>query len=241
MNFNIPLKPKIKLKPRPPDNRQIAVMPLRALKDMELTNGSIRVLGLVCSYANRAGITWVSQARLAEDLGVTRSAITHHITALRKKNYLERIKKGRKSRFTSTLRVIYNEKISAEDAIAIAQLDEDLRSPVMIEREENRMTSRGVRTSRKGKTKEREYQGTSNELESLGEPSVTYNSKLESVLVLYRKIYKEEKVMNELDMKAIELAESIGLTNQEFATGLELWLNARPEMPDSIIDYARGL
>jgi DNA-binding transcriptional ArsR family regulator len=174
-------------------------------------------------------------------LGVTRSAITHHITALRKKNYLERIKKGRKSRFTSTLRVIYNEKISAEDAIAIAQLDEDLRSPVMIEREENRMTSRGVRTSRKGKTKEREYQGTSNELESLGEPSVTYNSKLESVLVLYRKIYKEEKVMNELDMKAIELAESIGLTNQEFATGLELWLNARTERPDSIIDYARGL
>jgi hypothetical protein len=61
------------------------------------------------------------------------------------------------------------------------------------------------------------------------------------VLVLYRKIYKEEKVMNELDMKAIELAESIGLSNQEFATGLELWLNARPERPDSIIDYARGL
>ena len=81
-NFNLPNKPKIKLKPRQPDNRQVVVMPLRALKDMELTNGSIRVLGIVCSYANRAGITWVSQARLAEDLGVTRSAITHHISAL---------------------------------------------------------------------------------------------------------------------------------------------------------------
>jgi len=42
-------------------------------------------------------------------------------------------------------------------------------------------------------------------------------------------------------MKAIELAESIGLSNQQFATGLEVWLNARTEMPDSIIDYVRGL
>jgi len=241
MEFNIPKKPKVQLKPKPPDRRQIAVMPLRALRDMELTNGSIRVLGLVCSYANRAGITWVSQARLAEDLGVTRSAITHHITALRKKNYLERIKKGRKSRFTNTIRVIYNESITTEDAIAIAQLDEDLRSPAMIIREENRMTSRGVKTSRKGKTKAKEYQDTGTGLESRGEPSVTYNSKLESVLVLYRKIYKEEKIINEIDMKAIELAESIGLTNQDFAMGLELWLNARPERPDTILDYVKGL
>ena len=103
------------------------------------------------------------------------------------------------------------------------------------------MTNRGVKTSRKGKTRVSEYLGSTNELESRGEATVTYNSKLESVVVLYGKIYKEEKVINELDIKAIELADSIGLSNQQFATGLEVWLNARTEMPDSIIDYVRGL
>jgi len=66
MNFDIPKKPKLKLKTAMPDQRQIAVMPLRALKDKTLRNGAIRVLGLVCSYANRAGITWVGQERLHE-------------------------------------------------------------------------------------------------------------------------------------------------------------------------------
>ena len=85
MNFDIPKKPKLKLKTAMPDQRQIAVMPLRALKDKTLRNGAIRVLGLVCSYANRAGITWVGQERLARDLGVTRSAITQYITILKKR------------------------------------------------------------------------------------------------------------------------------------------------------------
>ena len=241
MNFDIPKKPKLKLKTAMPDQRQIAVMPLRALKDKTLRNGAIRVLGLVCSYANRAGITWVGQERLARDLGVTRSAITQYITILKKKNYVEILNKGRKLNFTSTMRVVYNEKLCAADAIAVAASTEDLRSPMMIRDEEMEMAKKAPKTSVREVKTIREYIDTKQGKESVGEATVTYNSKLEIVGFLYGKVYKEEKVINDLDLKAIEIAESIGLTNQQFAHDLELWLRARPARPDSIIEYGRGL
>jgi hypothetical protein len=241
MNFDIPKKPKLKLKTAMPDQRQIAVMPLRALKDKTLRNGAIRVLGLVCSYANRAGITWVGQERLARDLGVTRSAITQYITILKKKNYVEILNKGRKLNFTSTMRVVYNEKLCAEDAIAVAASTEDLRSPMMIRDEEMEMTKKVPKTSAKAVKTIREYIDTKQSNQGIGEATVTYNSKLEIVSLIYGKVYKEEKVINDLDLKAIEIAESIGLTNQQFAHDLELWLRARPARPDSIIEYGRGL
>lgn len=241
MNFDIPKKPKLKLKTAMPDQRQIAVMPLRALKDKTLRNGAIRVLGLVCSYANRAGITWVGQERLARDLGVTRSAITQYITILKKKNYVEILNKGRKLNFTSTMRVIYNEKLCAADAIAVAASTEDLRSPNMIYEEEKEMTKKAPKTSVRAVKTIKEYIDTKQSNQSVGEATVTYNSKLEIVSLLYGKIYKDKKTINELDLKAIEVAESIGLTNEQFAHDLELWLRARPERPASIIDYSHGL
>ena len=241
MNFDIPKKPKLKLKTAMPDQRQIAVMPLRALKDKTLRNGAIRVLGLVCSYANRAGITWVGQERLARDLGVTRSAITQYITILKKKNYVEILNKGRKLNFTSTMRVVYNEKLCAEDAIAVAASTEDLRSPMMIRDEEMEMAKKAPKTSVREVKTIREYIDTKQSNQGIGESVVTYNSKLEIVEFLYGKVYKEEKVINDLDLKAIEIAESVGMTNQQFAHDLELWLRARPARPDSIIEYGRGL
>jgi hypothetical protein len=241
MNFDIPKKPKLKLKTAMPDQRQIAVMPLRALKDKTLRNGAIRVLGLVCSYANRAGITWVGQERLARDLGVTRSAITQYITILKKKNYVEILNKGRKLNFTSTMRVVYNEKLCAEDAIAVAASTEDLRSPMMIRDEEMEMTKKVPKTNARAVKTIREYIDTKQSNQGIGEANVTYNSKLEIVEFLYGKVYIDKKVINDLDLKAIEIAESIGLSNQQFAHDLELWLRARPARPDSIIEYGRGL
>jgi DNA-binding transcriptional ArsR family regulator len=239
MEFIIPKKPKVKLKPKPPDRRQIAVVPLRAIMDKSLSLGALRVLCMVCAYANRSGITWVGQQRLAQDLGVSRRTITAQMTKLRTKGYVDRLRKGAKESHTSTMRIVYDRDIGLDDLLAMSS--EDDRSPRMILEEEREMAKKGLKTSAKAVKTLGEYVDTKIENKRNGEPIYAYNSKLESVLVLYRKIYKEEKVMNELDMKAIELAESIGLTNQEFATGLEVWLNARPERPDSIIDYARGL
>lgn len=239
MNFDIPKKPKIRLKPKPQDRRQIAIVPLRAVMDKSLSLGALRVLCMVCAYANRSGITWVGQERLAKDLGVNRRTVTAQMTQLRQKNYIERLTKGARMSHTSTMRIVYNEDIGLADALALNT--EDGRSPYMILKEEREMAKKGSKTSAKAVQTLGEYVDSKRVVESNGEAVLAYNSKLEVVGLLYGKIYKEEKVINDLDLKAIEIADSIGLSNQQFAHDLELWLRSRPERPDSIIEYGRGL
>jgi hypothetical protein len=237
--FTIPKKPKIKLKPQAPDKRQIAVVPLRAIMDKSLSLGALRVLCMVCSYANRSGITWVGQERLAKDLGVSRRTITAQMTKLRQKNYVERLTKGARMSHTSTMRIVYNEDIGLTEALA--RNTEDGRSPYMILKEEREMAKKAPKSTPKTIKTLGEYVDTKIADKANGEPILAYNSKFEIVEGLYVKVYKERKTINELDMKAIEIAESIGLSNDEFGRGLELWLRAREYSPESIIDYARGL
>jgi DNA-binding transcriptional ArsR family regulator len=194
---------------------------------------------MVCAYANRSGITWVGQERLAKDLGVSRRTISAQMTKLREKNYVDRLTKGARMSHTSTMRIVYNEDISLADALALNT--EDGRSPYMILKEEREMAKKGSKTSAKAVKTLGEYVDSKRVVESNGEAVLAYNSKLEIVSLLYGKIYKDKKTINELDLKAIEVAESIGLTNEQFAHDLELWLRARPERPASIIDYSHGL
>jgi len=55
------------------------------------------------------------------------------------------------------------------------------------------MAKKGIKTSAKALKTLGEYVDTKMENISNGEPIFAYNSKLESVLVLYGKIYKEER------------------------------------------------
>jgi hypothetical protein len=154
-------------------------------------------------------------------------------------HYVERLNKGARLSHTSTMRIVYNEDISLLDALALNT--EDGRSPYMILKEEKEMAKKGSKTNAKAVKTLGEYVDSKQGIESNGEPVSPYNSKLEIVELLYRKIYKDTKVMNDLDLKAIEIADTIGFTNQQFAHDLELWLRARPARPDSIIEYGRGL
>lgn len=237
--FTIPKKPKIKLKPQAPDKRQIAVVPLRAIMDKSLSLGALRVLCMVCSYANRSGITWVGQDRLAKDLGINRRTVTAQMTQLRQKNYIERLTKGARMSHTSTMRIVYNEDIGLTEALA--RNTEDGRSPYMILKEEREMAKKAPKSTPKTIKTLGEYVDTKTAEKPNGEAVLAYISKFEIVEDLYWKVYKEKKVINELDMKAIEIADAIGLANEEFGRGLELWLRARDQAPGSIIDYVRGL
>ena len=239
MNFDLPKKPNIKLKPKPQDRRQIAIVPLRAVMDKSLSLGALRVLCMVCAYANRSGITWVGQERLAKDLSVSRRTVTSQMKQLRELHYVERLNKGARLSHTSTMRIVYNEDISLLDALALNT--EDGRSPYMILKEEREMAKKAPKTSVRAVKTLGEYVDSKQGIESNGEPVSPYNSKLEIVELLYGKVYIDKKTINDLDLKAIEIAETIGLSNQQFAHDLELWLRARPERPDSIIDYSRGL
>jgi hypothetical protein len=135
VNFTLPKKPRVYQKDSMPDQRKIAVMPLKALTDQTLTDGSIRVLGVLCSYCNRAGITWVSQARLAKDLNISRQAVTNQLMQLRAAGYVEIIKKGFRGERCNTLRVVFDQSVDAATAMAVTSSIEDTRPPAIKEQQ----------------------------------------------------------------------------------------------------------
>jgi DNA-binding transcriptional ArsR family regulator len=148
--FTLPKKPRIKEKDAPPDQRKVCIMPIRALTDERLTDGSVRILALVCSYCNRAGITWVSQKRLAEDMKTSRQNITNQLAKLREHGYVEIIRKGFRGERCNTLRVVFDSSITAEDAIAMTSNKEDTRPPAIRE-EQERQASQEI--DREGQTR----------------------------------------------------------------------------------------
>jgi biotin operon repressor len=196
MTFTIPKQPKIKLKAKPPDQRKIAVLPLRALRDKTLYNQSIRVLGLLCSYANRAGITWVAGTTLAKELGVSKQAISQQMTQLKQKGYVEVIKRGYMGQRTDTLRIIYDPSISATDAIAMLGNHDELKSPTMLKEELDRMNT----ASLKKPIKSKKPIAKSNKVNETMD-----NNKTKDIQDMYVKWFKFEKEIKDKDVKAIEM------------------------------------
>lgn len=111
------------------------MIPIRACTDSTLTLGMMRALVLICSYANRSGITWVSQKALADKLGVTQQAISKHLVKLTKAKYIEVLKRPVPGYSHTTWRVIYDPSVSAEDAVSITSAIEDNRPPYMKEQQ----------------------------------------------------------------------------------------------------------
>lgn len=137
--FTLPKKPRIKEKDAPPDQRKVCVLPIRAVFDQKLTHGALQVLAALCSYCNRAGITWVSQTRLAKELGISQQAVAKQFKQLREHGYIETVRKGFKGERTDTLRVIFDPAITAEEAIAMTSNKEDTRPPAIREEQEKAM------------------------------------------------------------------------------------------------------
>lgn len=140
VEFKLPKrKPKIVEKEALPDQRSLSILPIRAITDQGITDNCLRVLALLCSYTNRAGITWVSQARLATDLKVSRQAVSKQLAKLRAAGYVEIKSKGFKGERCNTLRVIFDPSITAADAIAITSGIEDTRPPEDIRKDTKAM------------------------------------------------------------------------------------------------------
>lgn len=129
--FELPKKPRIKQKDAPPDQRKVCVLPIRAITDQAITDNMLRILAVLCSYCNRAGLTWVSQKKLAEDMKVSRQAITKQLGKLTAAGYVEVVRKGFRGERSNTVRVIFDPTVKAEDAIAITSSLEDTRPPVI--------------------------------------------------------------------------------------------------------------
>ena len=211
MSFTLPKQPKIKLKGKPPDRRQIAVMPLRALRDKTLYNQSIRVLGLLCSYANRAGITWVAGTTLAKELGVSKQAISNQMVQLKAKGYVEVIKRGYAGQRTDTVRIVYDPSISTLDALAILGSEDEYKSPTMLKEELDRMNEKPLKKTIKSKkpiVKSNKVQNTVDD------------NKRKDVEEMYVRWFKEKKVISNNDEIAIEMVQCSNVAWQQYIESL---------------------
>lgn len=131
VEFKLPKKPKVREKEPAPDQRKVSVLPIRAVFDQKLTHGGLQVLAAICAFSNRAGITWVSQTRLAKDLGISQQAVAKQFKQLRQLGYLETVRKGFKGERTDTIRVIFDPSVDVATAIAVTSSIEDTRPPEM--------------------------------------------------------------------------------------------------------------
>jgi biotin operon repressor len=137
--FALPKKPRIKEQEPPPDQRKVAVLPIKAVFDSRMTHGALQALAALCAYCNRAGITWVSQKRLATELGITQQAYSKQFRQLVELGYVEVVKQPFKGQRTATMRVIYDPSVTAEDAITMVSNKEDARPPYMKEQQMTEM------------------------------------------------------------------------------------------------------
>lgn len=136
--FELPKRrPRLVEKAEQPHQRSFCVIPWRAVVDNRLTAHQLKTLAAVASYCNKAGITWVSQQKVGQDLGVSKQAISKHMQILMNLGYIEVMSKGFKGVKGQTIRVIFDESIGAEDALSIASAgsEEDLRPPEIKQRE----------------------------------------------------------------------------------------------------------
>jgi len=141
IEFKLPKRrPKIVEKVAPPDQRKFAVVPMRAATDVELHGFSVKVLVLLCSYANRAGITWVGQQRIADHLQAPKQQVARAMKQLRDRGHVEVVSKGFRGEKANTVRIVYDPQIKTEDAISIASSKEDSRPPEMVRKEAREMT-----------------------------------------------------------------------------------------------------
>lgn len=131
VDFKLPKKPKVREKEAPPDQRRASIIPIRAVTDRRLHEAGLRLLLAICSYTNRAGITWVGQAQLAKQLNVSKQAVSKQFKSLVEFGYIEVMRKGFKGYANQTMRVIFDPTIDAETAIAVTSSIEDTRPPSM--------------------------------------------------------------------------------------------------------------
>lgn len=121
-SFELPDAPTIK-QHKPVDKRAYTIVPIRAATDRRIRPAAMRVLLVVCSYANKAGLAWPSHANVGKDLGVSRQGAGRQIRILRELGYLKVVKNHSHGKTAQILRVIYNEDLSNRELMNTIDFD----------------------------------------------------------------------------------------------------------------------
>ena len=140
--------PKLIRKELIPDARALSIVPIRAFKDKRLTAGQFRALGILCSYANKAGLLWAGLDRMGQDLGISGQAMQIHTKALVKYGYVKTIYIGFKGERANTRQIIYNPEATLNQIMQNTQT----QAPYAIEKQ--------AKQARKTKAKQTKQEAT---------------------------------------------------------------------------------
>jgi hypothetical protein len=78
----------------------------------------MRALQIICSYANKAGLLWASQERMAKDINLTKNGFNFHVRKLKKLGYIKTEHRGWRGERADTLRIVFDPGQTLEDVLA---------------------------------------------------------------------------------------------------------------------------
>lgn len=134
------------------DLRNYSVLPFDAARDTRLHGtAALSVLCVLCTYTDQLGVTWVSQGRIARDMGISRTAVTRQIKKLIEFGYLEKAKKFSKHQKSDSLRVVF--KRAPKD---LNEAKANLTAAEQIRIEEQREQARNEQLFNYNKTREKQ-------------------------------------------------------------------------------------
>lgn len=130
------------------DLRNYSVVPIQAAMDKRLHGtAALSLLVVICTYTDPLGVTWVSQDRLAVDLGVSRTAVAKQMRRLRDLGYIVYAKKRSKYQKTTSVRVVFpsapqDEQEAKANLTAASQIAlEETRQAAALEQKEQYIKS----------------------------------------------------------------------------------------------------
>jgi hypothetical protein len=176
--IKLPKKPRILKKEKPPDQRQFSVIPFRVATDRKITGMEMRVLLLFCSYANRGGITWVGNQRIADHLSVGMHRVAYLTRCLIEKGYMRVLYKGYQGERAHTRQIIFNNALSLEDIVAVS----GEKPPYMLEQEQKAMQNQAHKEEKMPRKKRlKENSVTNQSVSNLLQETIENNKSIERI------------------------------------------------------------
>lgn len=114
MHYIIPKQIELKTT-KNEDLRKFCVMPLRAFLNPKISPYALRVLGVLASYCNRGGFSFVSLKTIGSDLGCTPQNVGKHLKKLEAFGIVESYKNYFPMLKGNTRRIIFDENIHRDD------------------------------------------------------------------------------------------------------------------------------
>jgi hypothetical protein len=135
--IRLPEAPSIEIAEEKGDQRKFAVLPIGAIWDKSINPFTFRVLAAIASYANRAGVCYVSAGKLATLLQTTRPRVSAATSKLKKAGWIKQLGFAVPGVRGATLQVMFEPDMDITDAVAIASkgTEYDLRPPDQREQE----------------------------------------------------------------------------------------------------------